>query len=52
VATHVYPSDVHAAEWALLAPLMPLGTSGGRPRSVDVRRIVNGVVSILRSGCA
>jgi putative transposase len=52
VATHVYPSDGNDEEWALLAPLIPPARPGGRPRSVEVRRIVNGVRSILRSGCA
>ena len=52
MATQVYPSDLTDAEWALLAPLIPAAKPGGRPRSVDTRRIVNGLFYLLRSGCA
>ena len=46
------PSDLSAGEWALLDPLLPGAQPGGRPRSVTRRRIRNGVVSLLRTGCA
>lgn len=52
MATPVYPSDLTDAEWALLAPLLPPARPGGRPRSVDVRRILNGLFYLVRSGCA
>jgi putative transposase len=52
VATQVYPSDLNEEEWALLAPLIPPAKPRGRPRSVEVRRIVNGLFYVLRSGCA
>lgn len=46
-----YPSDLSEREWALLAPLLPPSKPGGRPRSVDLRRIVDGIFHVLRSGC-
>jgi putative transposase len=52
VANQVYPSDLNDAEWALLAPLIPPAKPHGRPRAVDVRRVVHGLFSVLRSGCA
>lgn len=52
MAAQVYPSDLNEAEWALLAPLIPPAKPGGRPRSVAVRRIVNGIFYVLRTGCA
>ena len=52
MATQVYPSDLNDEEWALLAPLIPPAKPGGRPRSVDPRRIVNGIFYVLRTGCA
>ena len=52
MATQVYPSDLNEAEWAVLAPLIPPAKPGGRPRSVDPRRIVNGIFYVLRTGCA
>ena len=47
-----YPSDLTAAQWAILAPLLPLAKPGGRPRSVDLREVVNGILYVLRSGCS
>ena len=52
MASHVYPSDLSDEEWSLLAPLLPAAKPGGRPRSVDVRRILNGLFYLVRSGCA
>jgi putative transposase len=43
---------VNEEEWAQLAPLIPPGKPRGRLRSVEMRCIVNGLFSILRSGCA
>ena len=47
-----YPSDLTDEQWDVLAPLLPAAKSGGRPRSVDLREIVNGILYTLRSGCA
>jgi transposase len=48
----VYPSDVNEEEWALLASLIPPAKARGRPRTVDIQRVVNGLFYLLRSGCA
>jgi putative transposase len=48
----VYPSDLSDAEWAILSPLLPPARPGGRPRAVDLRRILNGLLYLVRSGCA
>ncbi len=47
-----YPSDLTDGEWEVLGPLIPVAKPGGRPRSVDMREIVNGVFYVLRGGCA
>jgi putative transposase len=47
-----YPSDLSDAEWALLAPLLPAAKPGGRPRSADLREIVNALSYWLRGGVA
>lgn len=52
MATILYPSDLTDAEWRFVAPLLPPAKSGGRPRSVDLRRILNGLFYLVRSGCA
>jgi putative transposase len=48
----VYPSDRSDGEWAIVHPLIPPETAGGRPREVDLRLILNGIFYVLRSGCA
>lgn len=52
MATITYPSDVTDAEWHVVAPLLPAAKPGGRPQSVDLRRIINGLFSLVRIGCA
>jgi putative transposase len=47
-----YASDLSDAEWAILEPLIPPAKTGGRPRSVNMREILNGIYYILRGGCA
>jgi putative transposase len=46
------PSDLTDQEWWGLAPLLPAARPGGRPRSVDLRRVLTGLFSLVRSGCA
>jgi len=47
-----YPSDLTDAQWALIEPWIPPARPGGRPRSVNLREIFNGIVYVVRSGCA
>lgn len=47
-----YPSDLSEIEWLLLLPLIPAAKPGGRPRSVDIREILNAIMDVIRSGCA
>ncbi len=46
-----YPSDVSESEWRILEPLIPPAKPGGRPRSVEMREIVNAIWYVLRTGC-
>jgi putative transposase len=46
-----YPTDLTDLEWAILAPFIPLAKAGGRPRTTDMREVVNAIVYVLRSGC-
>ena len=45
-----YPSDLSDREWQVLAPLLPPAKPGGRPRTVNLRLILNGIFYLLRSG--
>src|SRR4051812_30721892 len=46
-----YPSDLTRTQWDRLRPLLPDAKPGGRPRSVDLREVLNGIFSITRGGC-
>lgn len=46
-----YDSDLTDAEWALVAPLIPPAKRGGRPRSIDVREVLNAIFYVLWTGC-
>jgi transposase len=46
-----YPSDLTDAEWALVAPMIRPAKRGGRPRTVDVREVLNAIFYVLWTGC-
>jgi putative transposase len=46
-----YTSDVTDQEWALIAPLIPAAKPGGRPRTTDIREVINALFYLLRGGC-
>lgn len=47
-----YPSDLTDVEWALAAPFVPPARRGGRPRTADMREVLNAMLYIAASGCA
>jgi putative transposase len=42
-----YPNDLTDQEWAILEPLIPAAKQGGRPRTVNMREVLNA----LKIGC-
>jgi putative transposase len=38
-------------EWSVLAPLIPPARHGGRPREVDMRAVIGGLLYVLETGC-
>lgn len=46
-----YPSDLSDEQWALLQPLIPPAKSGGAPRTVDLREVLNTLFYQARAGC-
>jgi putative transposase len=46
-----YPSDLTDDRWGLLELVIPEAKPGGRPRSVDMREVVNAILYLNRSGC-
>jgi transposase len=47
-----YSSDLDDPQWNAIEPLIPPAKPGGRPRSVNMREILNSILYVLRSGCA
>ena len=51
----MYPSDLTNGQWKLLRPLLlaarPQRHGGGRPRTYGLRRVVNAVLYIVKTGC-
>ena len=45
-----YPSDLTDAEWAFVAPLIPLARPGGRPRTTDMREVLNAILYMAGGG--
>jgi putative transposase len=46
-----YLSSLTDAMWRQLEPLLPPPKPVGRPRTVDLRRVLNALFYVLRSGC-
>ncbi len=47
-----YPSDLINVEWEVIEGMIPPEVGGGRHRDTDMRAVVNGILYLLRSGCA
>src|SRR5215469_4112950 len=45
-----YPSDLTRNQWKKLKRLLPPAKPGGRPRSVNLREVLNGIYYIARGG--
>lgn len=46
-----YPSDLTDEEWKLVEPCIAPGKTGGGKRTVDLRKVVDGAMYILSTGC-
>jgi transposase len=46
-----YSSDMTDDEWALIAPHLPPARRLGRPRTTDLRAVVDALLYLLTSGC-
>jgi transposase len=45
-----YPTDLTDRQWRRLEPHVPPPKPGGRPRSADMREVVNAILYVLRNG--
>src|SRR5713226_10415013 len=46
-----YPSDLTDAQWEAIKDLIPPAKPGGQARSTDMRRVLNAINYLLRTGC-
>src|ERR1700680_1448564 len=46
-----YASDLTDGEWALIEPHMPAAKPLGRPREIELRGVLDGILYIARTGC-
>src|SRR3954471_13638620 len=47
----LYTTDLTDTDWHILSPFIPAAKPGGRPRTQNMRVIVNAILYVLRSGC-
>ncbi len=45
-----YDTDLSADQWALIAPSLPAAKAGGRPRTLDLREVLNAIFYLLSNG--
>lgn len=46
-----YPTDLTNAQWEIVSALLPPAKHGGRPRTVNLREVVNTILYLNRTGC-
>lgn len=46
-----YPSDLTDEQWAILAPMLPPAVAAGRPRTTDLRDVLDAIFYLLSTGC-
>jgi putative transposase len=51
VQKQIYPSDLTDNQWEHIKDLFPVHVGRGRPRSLDLRSVVNAVFYVLVTGC-
>lgn len=51
MARKTYPNDLTDAEWEIVKALIPPAKRGGRPRTVNMREVLNAIIYVLKTGC-
>jgi putative transposase len=46
-----YPNDLTDQEWVIVKPLIPPAKQGGRPRTANMREVLNAIIYVLKTGC-
>lgn len=45
-----YPTDITDSQWDYIKELIPAAKTGGRPRSLDMRQVINAILYVTVSG--
>ena len=45
-----YPTDLTDRQWECIKPLIPGAKPGGRPRSTDMRHVLNAILYLVVGG--
>ncbi|MCA9096710.1 MAG: transposase, partial [Planctomycetaceae bacterium] len=51
MARKPYPTDLTDEQWEILSNFIPPAKTGGRPRVVDLREVLNALLYQNRTGC-
>jgi putative transposase len=46
----IYPSDLTDEEWEWITDLIPAAKSGGRPRTLCLRAVLNAIFDVTKGG--
>ena len=46
----IYPTDITDSQWDYIKELIPAAKTGGRPRSLDMRQVINAILYVTVSG--
>lgn len=46
------PTDISDRQWEAVQPLMPTPKAGGRPRTVDLRAVLNAIRYVIAGHCS
>ncbi|MCK4752965.1 MAG: transposase [Planctomycetes bacterium] len=47
-----HPSDLTDEQWGTIEKVLPPAKPGGRPRTTNLREVINGILYLLRTGCS
>jgi putative transposase len=50
VNNQIYPTDLTDSQWEIIQELIPKAKSGGRPRSLEMRQVINAILYIVVGG--
>jgi putative transposase len=50
VSNQLYPTDLTDSQWKYIKEVIPAAKSGGRPRSLDMRQVINAIFYVVVGG--